>query len=347
MPLLPRASTVFLLAIISDVAIQVSNGQDSTPNFFVAESPFSGWSNDDRYRVVQEDSVGNDVLGDNNAFRTGSTDPSRPHFHPGPWGECSASCGPGVRTRSVECVAYQGITVNVVRLPDYECDGQTKPALFQPCQISTCPLSDTSDVSEQSSKPANLVSTDSHQRGRYRWDYGEWGSCSASCLGGKQKSTLKCVDISRKTSVPWSYCDAKQRPVDLSRPCNNHPCPPAWDVGEFSTCSHTCGGGIRTRKVRCIRRVSRVGGAESTLILPESQCPQPVPQSQEPCGLVNCPPNWRVDQWSACSTSCGSGEQRRTVVCEMRDSSGSIRTFNPPEECGGLERPPTVQLCYL
>uniref|UniRef100_A0A915E493 Uncharacterized protein n=1 Tax=Ditylenchus dipsaci TaxID=166011 RepID=A0A915E493_9BILA len=54
----------------------------------------------------------------------------KPRFQPSKWSECSTSCGPGIRSRTVECVAYQGVTADIIKLPDYECDGQTKPTLF-------------------------------------------------------------------------------------------------------------------------------------------------------------------------------------------------------------------------
>uniref|UniRef100_A0A914C6U4 Uncharacterized protein n=1 Tax=Acrobeloides nanus TaxID=290746 RepID=A0A914C6U4_9BILA len=200
--------------------------------FFVAESPFSQWNNDVGYSVQEPADFVSDFQ--SNAEKT------KPKFYAGPWGDCSTTCGSGVKTRSVECVAFQGITTNVIKLPDNECDGQTKPSLFQPCQIRACAQKQSEDESNDVMDPGlqsdSGVDSNGHAstnyrgaRGSYRWDYGEWGPCSASCLGGKQKSTLKCVDMNRKITVPWSYCDAKQRPIDLSRSCNNHPCPPSWE----------------------------------------------------------------------------------------------------------------------
>uniref|UniRef100_F1KU82 ADAMTS-like protein 3 n=1 Tax=Ascaris suum TaxID=6253 RepID=F1KU82_ASCSU len=295
---------------------------------YVAQAPFNQWNDD----TAQHDS-----LSFSNPAGAGM---AQPRFFPGQWSPCSATCGPGVSTRTVECVAIQGITSNIIKLPDYECEGTPKPSSFQPCQIRQCPLSES--VGEPPERERSLASS----RG-FKWDYGDWTACSASCLGGKQKSTLKCVDVMRKTVVAWSFCDAKRRPIDLTRSCNNEPCPPTWDVGEMSQCSHTCGGGLRTRKVRCIRRISRTGGAESTLILPDAQCPYPKPQDKEACGLINCPIMWKVDVWSQCSASCGPGEQRREVTCEQRSADGEVRVFNPPNECRHLQKPPTVQLCNL
>uniref|UniRef100_A0A7E4VDV1 Ig-like domain-containing protein n=1 Tax=Panagrellus redivivus TaxID=6233 RepID=A0A7E4VDV1_PANRE len=304
-------------------------------DFFVAESPFSQWNDAHPGNGLQEEPAR--LL---HGFPS-SGDKTKPKFYPGVWSECSTTCGPGVRSRTVECVAFQGLTSNVIKLPDYECDGEAKPSLFQPCQNHACAADPENLILKASG--ANPLKSGTH----FQWDYGEWSQCSATCLGGRQKSVLKCIDTTRKVSVPWSHCDAKQRPMDLFRECNKGPCPPAWDVGDFGDCSHSCGGGIRTRKVRCIRRVAAAGGAESTLILPDAQCPGDRPNHQEPCGLNDCAPAWRVDQWSSCSVSCGRGEQRRTVVCEQRSATGVVTVYDPPEACASAERPPTVQLCDL
>ncbi|CAG9535093.1 unnamed protein product [Cercopithifilaria johnstoni] len=317
---------------------------------YIAQAPFTTmWNNEER---IQHDGLSTSAFGNriNNGFDT-SVDSSgadssnniigtQPRFFPGQWGPCSTTCGPGIATRTVECIALQGITSNIIKLPDYECEGTPKPNAFQPCQIQQCASNEAmSDlpVRERSLTPARS----------FKWDYGDWTICSASCLGGKQRSTLKCVDIKRRTAVAWSFCDAKQRPVDLTRSCNNDPCPPEWDIGEMSQCSHTCGGGLRTRKVRCIRRISRTGGAESTLILPDGQCPQPKPVNSEACGLIDCPIMWKVGNWGQCSTTCGPGEQRRDVTCEQRVADGELKQFFPPIQCRHIEKPPIIQLCDL
>lgn len=129
---------------------------------------------------------------------------AQPRFFPGAWGSCSTSCGPGVRSRTVECVAFQGITGSVIKLPEYECEGERsherllsmfsciytkctpsgspKPPLFEPCQLRQCPLAESGG-----SSAASAVEQDVRPRG-FRWEYGDWAACSASCLGGTIES---------------------------------------------------------------------------------------------------------------------------------------------------------------
>uniref|UniRef100_A0A158R5C5 Ig-like domain-containing protein n=1 Tax=Syphacia muris TaxID=451379 RepID=A0A158R5C5_9BILA len=150
-------------------------------------------------------------------------------YYVGEWGPCSATCGRGIETRPVECVYIQAYTAKRVPLPEYEC--RVKQNSYRECYAKPC-----------------FESTSS----RFKWDYGEWSQCSASCLGGKQHSKLKCVDVTRNIAVGWSFCDPRQRPVDV-RQCNTQPCPPVWEVQNWFPCSVTCGEGVKTRAVTCVQ----------------------------------------------------------------------------------------------
>ncbi len=55
-------------------------------------------------------------------------------WEPGAWSTCSASCGPGLQTRSIACKRNDGAYV-----PENYCDAGTKPSSQQACQITTCP----------------------------------------------------------------------------------------------------------------------------------------------------------------------------------------------------------------
>jgi hypothetical protein len=44
-------------------------------------------------------------------------------FVAGQWGQCSTSCGPGIRPRPVDCMGRQAISGQPIKLPDFECQG--------------------------------------------------------------------------------------------------------------------------------------------------------------------------------------------------------------------------------
>uniref|UniRef100_A0A1I8BFU6 Ig-like domain-containing protein n=1 Tax=Meloidogyne hapla TaxID=6305 RepID=A0A1I8BFU6_MELHA len=170
----------------------------------------------------------------------------------------------------------------------------------------------------------------------YRWKHGRWTVCSSSCLGGQQRLPLICIELSTGKTVSYSKCEeetsgAGKKPEELIRQCNQQPCPPNWEISDWSICSHFCGGGLRTRQIRCIQLIAKKG-PESTLLLPDIKCPGERPVNEEPCGMVDCAPEWKVGNWSQCSTNCGLGEQKRSINCIQRDSLGKIEE-KPIEEC--------------
>ncbi|PAV67769.1 hypothetical protein WR25_04264 [Diploscapter pachys] len=256
-----------------------------------------------------------------------------PRLVAGEWSECSSTCGPGVAGRKLECVAMHPVTATLHKLPLFECQSQPQPSLFKACEVRACPLHEEAKASG------------SNDDSPHQWQHGEWTQCSASCLGGKQKASLKCVEVSSGNAVPWSNCNARTRPPEKTRPCNQQACPPVWQTGAYLPCTATCGSGVSIRRVQCVRPVSRNGGADANIILPDSQCSQPKPESKQPCAIQQCPATWVTGEWTECSTSCGSGEQRRSVVCEGRDAKGRAERRNE-KECIS-EKPNQVQMCSL
>ncbi|KAF8353560.1 madd-4 [Pristionchus pacificus] len=222
---------------------------------------------------------------------------SHPRLVHGEWSECSVSCGNGVQSRTIECRVSHPLAGHL-KLPLDECRNVVAPPLFRPCSIQNCALK------EEESRV---------QREDFHWKHSEWSPCSVSCLGGKQRALLQCIQLSSGRPVAWSNCDGRRRPPEKTRSCNSKPCPPEWEVSSWSSCSTECGS-TRSRAVSCISTATRAGGAIARVKMNETECRGERPASVQSCPSTECA-GWKVEDWSQCSVSCGRGEERRVVTC--------------------------------
>uniref|UniRef100_G3SMX7 Papilin, proteoglycan like sulfated glycoprotein n=1 Tax=Loxodonta africana TaxID=9785 RepID=G3SMX7_LOXAF len=108
-----------------------------------------------------------------------------------PWGECSVSCGSGVRRRTVTCQGDEGSVLHATA-----CSLEDRPPLTEPCVRDDCPL-----LNDQT------------------WHVGTWGLCSKSCNLGTRKRQVICA------IGPPNHCESLQlsKPADVE-PCNTQPC---------------------------------------------------------------------------------------------------------------------------
>ncbi|XP_076979081.1 papilin isoform X2 [Tamandua tetradactyla] len=114
-----------------------------------------------------------------------------------PWGECSVSCGPGVRTRTVTCQSDEGSVLHATA-----CSLEDRPPLTEPCVRDDCPL-----LSDQA------------------WHVSAWSLCSRSCRSGTRKRQVVCA------AGPPGRCGSLQpwKPAEVE-PCNTQPCHLPQDV---------------------------------------------------------------------------------------------------------------------
>jgi hypothetical protein len=133
-------------------------------------------------------------------------------------------------------------------------------------------------------------------------------TCSVPCGGGTGYIAIGCVD-QNGNPAPIAQCNEYAGPEPPSEvSCNTQPC--SWDIGQWSSCSKTCGtGGVQTRSVTC----------------PGAGCPDPQPPTSQSCFNGWCA--WNTSAWNPdCSTYvCGKGNQTRTATC----SSGNSQDCGP------------------
>ncbi|KAJ9583136.1 hypothetical protein L9F63_022515, partial [Diploptera punctata] len=142
-----------------------------------------------------------------------------------------------------------------------------------------------------------------------KWRTWPLTECSVRCGHGTLTQGIQCVqdlfDSNNDNMVRNSSCAHLPKPpqvVDCKVSCNGT----HWVYGDWTQCSKSCGvGPWRTVADTSCSAIER-------------------PQHQIKCDLPQCYPTftdiskqyeWRADEWSRCSKTCGRGERFRQVVC--------------------------------
>lgn len=210
-------------------------------------------------------------------------------FAPGDFRTCNASCGGGFQTRPIQCIDSLGIAVSA-----RFCSGQLLLNDTRRCNTQDCSLP---------------VYTNP-----------PFEACSRSCGGGNQtrSSAPVCIDLILNQTLPESSCAGVARP-NTTQVCNTQACPLRLVVGNYSTCSTSCGGGFRTRNVACMQ------GA--VVLADAALCAYSIPISTEACNVHMCPA-WQTS-YDMCDAVCGRGKQSPVLACV--DGNGDIA---PESQCG-------------
>ncbi|KAE8632724.1 hypothetical protein XENTR_v10001652 [Xenopus tropicalis] len=260
-----------------------------------------------------------------------------PSFIPEPWSPCSVSCGVGIQHRTVKCQVLLTFAQTIADLPLEECEG-TKPATQQTCYSGPC-NGEAMDYNPDEDELSYGGLKDIEEL--YDWEYEGFTECSESCGGGLQEAIVVCLNKQTRVTVGESLCVASRRPPPLLKSCNMEACPPRWEIGNWSTCSLTCGVGLQTRDVFCSHLISRE--TNETVVLGDDFCRQPKPTLVQACNRFDCPPAWYSSEWKQCSQTCGGGIHTREVLCKQRLSDGSILEL--PETFCSSSKPPSQDLC--
>ena len=138
---------------------------------------------------------------------------------------------------------------------------------------------------------------------------------------------MRCLDSNQRIAQD-AFCDPETKPESTQR-CSAGPCP-KWHTEPFQDvintalhymyilycsngflspqCSVTCGKGTKSRRVYC-------RDAQKRHVSDEYCRHRRKPKTHKSCRFSLCP-SWRPSSWSACSQTCGQGEQTRSLYCK-------------------------------
>ncbi|KAK7886027.1 hypothetical protein WMY93_025648 [Mugilogobius chulae] len=237
--------------------------------------------------------------------------PCPPFWETSSWSECSVSCGPGLQQRQLQCRQSFGDRHTMVH--PQRCAGLTPPESTQPCQLRMC----------------------SH------WEVSsDWSSCSVDCGVGKRTRSVRCVS-EEGSEVNDRECNSRLKPQG-SEECNMGPCVTNWYFSDWSqACSAQCGPGVQKREVVCLTHGDVKEGEG------EENCVAEKPAEMKACNGGPCAAvtMWYTSPWTQCNVRCGSGTQRRDIICVQK--TGSDFSVVQAAECSHLEKPSPVQECDM
>ena len=124
------------------------------------------------------------------------------------------------------------------------------------------------------------------------------------------------IENTDTSSSSYSYITNQAQPLEI--PTDDRFESYEWKIAGFTDCSRTCGGGFQQTKIVCVKIRSQV------TVTAENCNHTQVPTQQEvSCNADPCPPSWETGNWSACSTTCGPGTQKRSIECTQTISRGT------------------------
>lgn len=225
----------------------------------------------------------------------------------------------------------------------------------------------------------NWVCTKHPEGGKLNYYY-QFRGYSNKCTGAHSgyEKLYDCVyknKLGQIIQVDDKNCAGKSKPEVA-----NKICPKNWTVGEWGSCSKTCGTGVQYRDVtcqagydcssytkpvasqacntekckgqwstgpwsNCSATVCETKGTQTRSVYCQSNLDcsaYPKPASSQACTAAACSYSWKWSAWSTCSKTCGTGSQTRAVRC-ANVSYSSMPTV-ADSKCSGA-KPATSQVC--
>ncbi|KAF1380539.1 hypothetical protein PFLUV_G00164900 [Perca fluviatilis] len=174
-----------------------------------------------------------------------------------------------------------------------------------------------------------------------RWQVYPWSPCSASCGGGSQTRSVRCMKgpEGRSREMESQHCLGTGRRPSDTRLCNQLPCA-RWATTHWGACNGQCVGpslATQHRHVYC--------QDTNTTKVPYRMCSGlQRPSSVKNCSAEACALHWRVSPWTQCTATCGRhGFQSRQVTCAHRRTGKATREHH----CMWRPRPPSWQRCNI
>lgn len=221
---------------------------------------------------------------------------------------------------ALSCVA-EGTKMNVILAPKVLDGTRCDTNAFDMCingrcmQVGCDRVLESTLVVDQCGVCGGDNSTCSHsnreESSRYRWIMTDFGPCSVTCGMGVKDRRLLCFDTVLGKVVDSANCENIIPRLDTYDKCRTGLCPPEWRVGPWQNCTRDCGGGVSWRIVTCVQTFD--DGTQQ--LMQDGSCDEyKRPSSRKSCNGFICP-TWYAGEWSVCSVSCGTGIQKREVIC--------------------------------
>uniref|UniRef100_A0A7M4FG01 ADAM metallopeptidase with thrombospondin type 1 motif 9 n=1 Tax=Crocodylus porosus TaxID=8502 RepID=A0A7M4FG01_CROPO len=185
-------------------------------------------------------------------------------WNAGPWSSCSVSCGRGHKHRTVYCLSKEGN-----HLEDDYCKHLPKPNVERKCRGGRCPNWEAEEWQAVSSKGLEGAASavfKAHARQTFSLTCASIVLlvCSVTCGKGYKQRLVSCSEIyTGKDHYEYGYQNTVNCPG--TQPPNIHPCYlgecpvlATWRVGNWGSCSVTCGVGVMHRSVQCLTNDDQV-----------------------------------------------------------------------------------------
>uniref|UniRef100_A0A3Q3MYH6 PLAC domain-containing protein n=1 Tax=Labrus bergylta TaxID=56723 RepID=A0A3Q3MYH6_9LABR len=130
-------------------------------------------------------------------------DECQPQWVTTSWSQCSVTCGNGVQRLQAVCRKQKEDGAHWTVDPG-NCSTMARPTKIRPCSLRPCESKRTS----------------------VWWRMDPWSPCSASCGGGSQTRSVRCMKgpEGRSREVESQHCLSTGRRPSLTRTCNVQPC---------------------------------------------------------------------------------------------------------------------------